>query len=55
MTATLSRGWAPLRGVIVGRDKYIDLPMPELYSLERDPQEQQNLPSRPGGRAPKCC
>ncbi|HET7218424.1 MAG TPA: sulfatase-like hydrolase/transferase [Vicinamibacterales bacterium] len=43
MTANLSRGWAPLRGVIAGRDKYIDLPIPELYALPADPQEQQNL------------
>jgi arylsulfatase A-like enzyme/tetratricopeptide (TPR) repeat protein len=43
MTANLSRGWAPLRGVIVGRDKYIDLPAPELYALEGDPREERNL------------
>lgn len=43
MTANLSRGWAPLRGVIVGRDKYIDLPIQELYGLTLDPREQQNL------------
>ena len=43
MTANLSRGWAPLRGVIVGRDKYIDLPIEELYALERDPKEARNL------------
>ena len=33
MTYNLVRGWAPLRGVIAGRDKYIDLPIPELYDL----------------------
>ena len=27
MTANLSRGWAPLRGVLAARDKYIDLPV----------------------------
>jgi tetratricopeptide (TPR) repeat protein len=43
MTANVSRGWAPLRGVIVGRDKYIDLPLPELYALDSDPQEQRDL------------
>ena len=43
MTANLSRGWAPLRGVIVGREKYIDLPIQELYALTTDPGEQQNL------------
>ena len=29
----LARGWAPLRGVLVGREKYIDLPIAELYDL----------------------
>jgi arylsulfatase A-like enzyme/tetratricopeptide (TPR) repeat protein len=43
MTANLSRGWAPLRGVIVDRDKYIDLPIPELYALASDAREALNL------------
>jgi tetratricopeptide (TPR) repeat protein len=43
MTANISRGWAPLRGVIVGREKYIDLPEQELYALDSDPVEKQNL------------
>jgi arylsulfatase A-like enzyme/tetratricopeptide (TPR) repeat protein len=43
MTANLSRGWAPLRGVVVGREKYIDLPIQELYALSSDPREEQNL------------
>jgi tetratricopeptide (TPR) repeat protein len=51
MTANLSRGWAPLRGVIVARDKYIDLPIPELYALAADPREQQNLSSSRRDRA----
>jgi arylsulfatase A-like enzyme/tetratricopeptide (TPR) repeat protein len=42
MTSTLARGWAPLRGVIAGRDKFIDLPIPELYDLAADPKEAQN-------------
>jgi arylsulfatase A-like enzyme/Flp pilus assembly protein TadD len=42
MTANLSRGWAPLRGVIVGRDKYIDLPTQELYALDADAREARN-------------
>ena len=55
MTANLSRGWAPLRGVIVGRDKYIDLPAQELYALDADAREERNLA---GGRrrdGPKSC
>jgi Tfp pilus assembly protein PilF len=43
MTPTLSRGWAPLRGIVSGREKYIDLPIPELYDLTADPGESRNL------------
>jgi tetratricopeptide (TPR) repeat protein len=43
MTANLTRGWAPLRGVVAGRDKYIDLPIPELYDLGTDSKEQRNI------------
>lgn len=43
MTYNLVRGWAPLRGVIVAKDKYIDLPIPELYNLAADPKELANL------------
>jgi superkiller protein 3 len=43
MTANLSRGWAPLRGVILGHDKYVDLPIQEFYALASDPAEQKNL------------
>jgi tetratricopeptide (TPR) repeat protein len=50
MTYNLVRGWAPLRGVISGRDKYIDLPIPELYDLAADPREQSNQARAAGGR-----
>jgi arylsulfatase A-like enzyme/tetratricopeptide (TPR) repeat protein len=43
MTPAVTRGWAPLRGVLVGREKYIDLPMVELYDLAADPGESRNL------------
>lgn len=43
MTYNLVRGWAPLRGVLSGHEKYIDLPIPELYDLPADPKEQHNL------------
>ncbi len=43
MAAMLNRGWAPLTGVVADRDKFIDLPLPELYDLRRDPAEQTNL------------
>ena len=43
MTYNLVRGWAPLRGAIRERTKYIDLPIPELYDLGADPRESANL------------
>lgn len=43
MTYNLVRGWAPLRGVLSGRTKYIDLPIPELYDLASDAKEERNL------------
>ncbi|HVH54623.1 MAG TPA: sulfatase-like hydrolase/transferase [Vicinamibacterales bacterium] len=51
MTAMLKRGWAPLRGVIVGREKYIDLPIEELYDLHKDAQEKNNLVPTAGEKA----
>jgi arylsulfatase A-like enzyme/tetratricopeptide (TPR) repeat protein len=49
MTAAVTRGWAPLRGVLVGREKYIDLPIRELYDLAADAAEARNL-AAPTGR-----
>jgi tetratricopeptide (TPR) repeat protein len=46
MTYNLVRGWAPLRGVLVGREKYIDLPIPELYDLHTDPSEGGNIAAK---------
>jgi arylsulfatase A-like enzyme/Tfp pilus assembly protein PilF len=43
LSASLNRGWAPLTGVIVGREKFVQLPIPELYDLTADPAETQNL------------
>ncbi len=43
MTGFLARGWAPLRGVLSTGQKFIDLPVPELYTLADDPGEQRNL------------
>src|SRR5262249_9835391 len=45
-SSLLQFGWAPLQGVIAGREKYIDLPIPELYELASDPNESQNLVER---------
>jgi arylsulfatase A-like enzyme/Tfp pilus assembly protein PilF len=43
LSFNLTRGWAPLRGILVERSKYIDLPIPELYELSSDPKETRNL------------
>jgi len=43
MSAMLNRGWAPLTGVLVDRDKFIDLPLRERYDLRNDPAERRNL------------
>lgn len=51
MSAAVTRGWAPLRGVLVGREKYIDLPIVELYDLASDPKEANNLVTARADRA----
>jgi len=36
-------GWGPLRMIREGEFKFIDAPRPELYDVERDPEEHQNV------------
>ncbi|HEV2856079.1 MAG TPA: sulfatase-like hydrolase/transferase [Thermoanaerobaculia bacterium] len=43
LSTNLNRGWAPLRGLLREGRKLIDLPLPELYDLPRDPREEKNL------------
>ena len=43
LTAYLNRDWAPLRGMISGNTKFIDLPIKEVYDLENDMTEEHNL------------
>jgi arylsulfatase A-like enzyme/Flp pilus assembly protein TadD len=43
LSAAFNRGWAPLRGLAARGDKYIDLPIPEVYNLPSDPGEAKNL------------
>jgi arylsulfatase A-like enzyme/Flp pilus assembly protein TadD len=43
LSGHLTRGWAPLAGVVRGSRKYIRLPIPELYDLDADPAERHNL------------
>jgi tetratricopeptide (TPR) repeat protein len=38
-----SKGWAPLAGFIEKKEKFIDSPIPELYDLESDFGESNNL------------
>ncbi len=37
------RGWAPLRGYILGDRKYMDSPIPEVYDIRKDFGERDNL------------
>jgi arylsulfatase A-like enzyme/Flp pilus assembly protein TadD len=46
LTAYYNRGWAPLRGYIQGREKYMESPIPEVYDLDKDFGELENIASR---------
>jgi arylsulfatase A-like enzyme/Tfp pilus assembly protein PilF len=50
MSGVLNRGTAPLSGVIVDRDKFIDLPVAERYDLGADAGERVNLAGRAAER-----
>lgn len=41
-----SHGWAPLMGFIEEDQKFIESPIPELYDLDEDFDEQENLAGR---------
>jgi len=43
LDANLTRGWAPLVGVMADGWKYVDLPIPELYDLANDRREAHNV------------
>jgi len=43
LDAYKNRGWAPLRGIILDGKKFFDSPIPELYDLEKDFNEETNL------------
>jgi arylsulfatase A-like enzyme/tetratricopeptide (TPR) repeat protein len=43
LSSALNRGWAPLRGMLREGKKLIELPVPELYDLPKDPKEERNL------------
>src|SRR5262245_36664227 len=50
MSGMLNRGTAPLAGVLVDREKFIDLPIPERYDLATDTGERVNLAGRAADR-----
>ena len=50
LDANLTRGWAPLTGIVQGEWKYIDLPIREMYDLQADPHESSNLAQRDSNR-----
>lgn len=43
LNPNLTRDWAPLRGVVEGDYKFIDLPIVEIYDLANDPGEERNI------------
>lgn len=43
LNASLTRHWAPLKGLVLDQLKVIDLPIPELYDVASDPGETRNL------------
>ena len=44
-------GWSELTSLTDGRYKYIKAPTPELYDLERDPHERENIATTRGQQA----
>jgi arylsulfatase A-like enzyme/Flp pilus assembly protein TadD len=52
LTAYYNRGWAPLKGYIQGREKFMELPILEVYDLDRDFAELDNLADRT--ELPRC-
>ena len=53
LNANLTRNWAPLTGVVAGSLKLIDLPVPELYDLQRRSWgNAESLCAAAGGRTP---
>ncbi len=52
LTAYYNRGWAPLKGYIQGREKFIESPIPEVYDLDKDFDELDNIAGRT--ELPRC-
>ena len=43
LSASYNRGWAPLRGFMREKEKFIDQPIGELYNINEDFEEKNNL------------
>jgi arylsulfatase A-like enzyme/tetratricopeptide (TPR) repeat protein len=43
LSSMINRGWAPLTGLIRNDNKFIELPIAELYELDHDPGELKNV------------
>ncbi|MCP4152770.1 MAG: sulfatase-like hydrolase/transferase, partial [bacterium] len=50
LTPFLNRGWAPLRGFIRENLKFIHLPIPEVYDIHTDLDENKNLAGKKEGQ-----
>ena len=50
MTAMLDYGGAPLDGIVSGREKFIRVPLPEMYDISRDAAESRNVADASGER-----
>ena len=50
MSPMLDYGWAPITGVLSGREKFIEAPIAEVYDLAVDPNERTNLSGREAAR-----
>jgi arylsulfatase A-like enzyme/Flp pilus assembly protein TadD len=51
MSPSVEYGWAPLSGLVMSAEKYIELPIAELYDVGRDPHEANNIASAASNRA----
>ena len=51
LSPRLARNWGELRALVVDDHKYVHGPLRELFDLEKDPAELENLVDRPGSPA----
>ena len=51
LNPNLTRDWAPLRGIVENGHKFIDLPIVEIYDLDVDAAEENNIATERAGLA----